>query len=132
MCVHLTDFFNFICFLHNNIERKGKRAVSKRRSIKCGCEYRVSLVQTRREPNAPWQIRACNLQHTNSCHPTPSSHLVCTVRGKKQYDPVLDSMMGQVGEVPTSAMTRSNLQQVSTGLAGVRNCVPVSSSMRLM
>jgi hypothetical protein len=126
MCVHLTEFFSFMCLLHNYIERKGKSAVSKRPSIKCGCEYIVHLRQTSREANAPWGITACNLHHTNGCNPTKSSHLTCTQRGKKQWVPVLDTLVGQIGEVPTSAVTRANLQQVRTGFAGVRNDVHVS------
>ena len=109
MCVHLTEFFNFVCSLHNDIERKGKSAVPKRASIKCGCEYRVCLAQTRREPNAPWVITACNLDHTNGCHPTKSTHLACTQRGKKQWAPVLDALVNQIGEVPTSAVTQKVL-----------------------
>ena len=126
MCVHLTEFFNFVCSLHNDIERKGKSAVPKRASIKCGCEYRVHLRQTSRGANSPWVITACNLHHTNGCNPTKSTHLACTQRGKKQWAPVLDALVNQIGEVPTSAVTRANLLQVPSGFAGVRNYVHLS------
>jgi hypothetical protein len=106
--VHVTEVFNFTCLLHNYIEGLGTEAAFKRQSIKCGCEYFVQLRKPSREPNAPWRITVCKLQHTNGWTPTQSSHLVCTQRGKKQFAPVLDAMVGQSGEVPTSSVTRQS------------------------
>jgi hypothetical protein len=86
--------------------------------IKCGCEYRVHLDKYSREPNAPWRITVCKLEHTYGCKPTLSSVIVCTQRGKKQYEPVFDAMLGHIGEVPTSSVTRADLKQVRTGFDG--------------
>ena len=126
MRVHVTVVFNFTCLLHNYFEGISKEAVYKNQTIKCGCDYFVQLRKPSREPNTPWKIMVCKLQHTNGCNPTKSSHLACTQRGKKQWVPVLDALVGQIGEVQTSAVTRANLLQVPCGFAGVRNYVHVS------
>ena len=42
---------------------KGKEAVVKKQSIKCGSEYFVQLRKPSREPNAPWRITQWGYMH---------------------------------------------------------------------
>ena len=89
----------------------------------------MQLRKPSREPNTQWKILVCKLQHTNGCNPTKSLYFACTQRSKQQFVPVLDTLVGQIGDVPTSAVTRANLQQVPTGIAGVGHVVQSTEGM---